>query len=157
MELTSIINRVNRGRFDSQLQLGFGSSVKLLVDSRVRWVKRDVTCSTVGVPFEKDILIGRKRKQSSELRCVSAIQAVPQLPKWQAGKTRAKSNKNREFQYLVRKNIGTKIPQGEFEATSLVIDRDLRSDQSIRWKSAVAGHDDGGPNWRITDESRVSH
>lgn len=143
MQLTSIIDRVNWGRLNSQLQLGFGSSVKLLVDGRVRWVKRDVTCGAVGVPFKKDILIGRKREQSSELRCVSAIQAVPQLPKGQAGKTRAKSNKNREFQYLVWENVRTKISQGEFEATSLVIDRDLCSDQSIWWKSAVTGHDDG--------------
>lgn len=157
VELTIVINRVNGCRLNSQLQLSFGGSVKLLVDGWVRWVKRDVTCSTVRVPFEKDFLVGRKCKQSSELHHVSVIRAVSQLPKGQAGKTRARSNKNREFQYLVRKNIGTKISQGKFEATGLVIDRDLRSDQSIRCKSAVTGHDDEGPSRGITDELRALH
>lgn len=102
---TSIINRVNRGRLNPQLQLSFGGSVKLLVDGRVRWVKRDVACSAVRVSFEKDFLVGRECKQSSELQCISVIQVVPQQPKEQAGKTRAKSTRAVNFSTLIGRTL----------------------------------------------------
>lgn len=86
MEHTSVINRVNRGCLNPQLQLSFGSSVKLFIDSRVRCIKRDVACGAVRIPFKKDFLVGREREQSSELQCVSVIQIVPQKPKGKRGK-----------------------------------------------------------------------
>lgn len=86
MEHTSIINRVNRGCLNPQLQLSFGSSVKLFIDSRVRCIKRDVACGAVRVPFKKDFLVGREREQSSELQRVRVIQIVPQEPKGKRGK-----------------------------------------------------------------------
>lgn len=58
---------LGRRSLDPQFQLGFGSAVQLLVDSRVLAIKVNITTGAVGITFEDDVNILGNAKELAEL------------------------------------------------------------------------------------------
>ena len=48
--------RVDDGCFDSELKLGFGRPIELLVDGRISAIEDDVRAGTIGVALKDDCL-----------------------------------------------------------------------------------------------------
>jgi hypothetical protein len=61
------VGRCGNCCLDPELQLGFGSSIKLLVDGRIIAVKGHVRASRVGETFESDFCIRGQGEEKSKL------------------------------------------------------------------------------------------
>ena len=59
---------VGNGDLDTKLELGFGSTIELLVDGRVIAIERYVSASTVGKSLEEYVLSRRDSEELSKLQ-----------------------------------------------------------------------------------------
>ena len=59
---------IGNSNLDTKLELGFGSTIELLVDGRVITIERYVSPSTVGKPLEEYVLSRRNSKELSKLQ-----------------------------------------------------------------------------------------
>lgn len=59
---------IGNGNLDTKLELGFGSTVELLVNGRVIAIERYVSPGAVGKTFEQYVFIRRNRQKLSKLQ-----------------------------------------------------------------------------------------
>lgn len=78
---------IGNSNLDTKLELGFGSTVELLVDRRVTAIECYICPGTVGKPLEQYVLSRRNSKKLSKLQRKRSVR-VPSIKHWKSTKIR---------------------------------------------------------------------